>query len=210
MRRLVSSFALASLLALPAAAQVEIGKDGSVTVKDGKDSVKVGNDGVAVGSGDKTSSVTGSGVVLDKGGAHDCAVNADPVLNGAKVSYALTGACKSVTVNGNENTVTVEKVASLTVNGNKNKVHAKELEGGVVNGANNEVLWQGTGKPDLAAPAVKVNGKKNSVKKTDAAAAAAAADASKKTSDDVNAKAKKEEKKAEKEVKGALGNLGIK
>jgi Protein of unknown function (DUF3060) len=208
--RLIVTSVLSLMLSLPALAQVNIGKDGSVTVKDGKDTVKVDNKGVSTTSPSGTTAVTGAGVVTDKGGAHDCATTPEATVNGNKVTLMVTGACTKITVNGNENSVTAEKATEIVVNGNKNKVTVKELLGGTVNGKDNEVVWTTTGKADQAQPAVKVKGKKNVVKSSDAAAAGAATDASKKATADVSKDAKKEEKKADKEVKDALGGLGIK
>jgi hypothetical protein len=74
-----------------------------------------------------------------KGATWDCAK--DPVVSilANQGVYTLKGTCKSVSIDGNENKVTIEGSAKLSVNGNKNAVDAASIDAISTNGNENAV-----------------------------------------------------------------------
>lgn len=86
------------------------------------------------------------------GGTVDCSKDPDATINLNNGKFAFKGACKSITINGNSNTLAIDSVASLSVNGNDNKVSY----GGkpkVSNLGNNNTLVGGKAAPaDKQAP----------------------------------------------------------
>jgi hypothetical protein len=86
---------------------------------------------------------------------HDCAK--DPVANvaGNENTITFTGTCKTITAAGNQNTLTIESVASLNVTGNQNTVTAVAVDAINALGNNNTVTWtKGVSgkKPKVASP----------------------------------------------------------
>lgn len=56
------------------------------------------------------------------GGTVDCSKDPDTTINLNNGKFTFKGACKSITINGNSNTLAIENVAKLSVNGNDNTV----------------------------------------------------------------------------------------
>jgi hypothetical protein len=74
-----------------------------------------------------------------KGGTWDCAKDAVVSIEANDGKYTFKGACKGISVNGNNNHVTVETTAMLSVNGNKNTVDAGTADALLVPGNENTV-----------------------------------------------------------------------
>lgn len=74
-----------------------------------------------------------------KGGTWDCAKDAVVSIEANDGKYTFKGACKGVSVNGNNNQITVETTALLSVNGNKNSVDAATADAVLVPGNENKV-----------------------------------------------------------------------
>lgn len=75
------------------------------------------------------------------GGSHDCA--SDPVvnINSSAGSFTLTGACKTVNVNGADNKLTIASVGELNINGSTNTIDTEELGGANATGSGNKVTY---------------------------------------------------------------------
>jgi len=73
------------------------------------------------------------------GGTWDCAKDGVISIDANAGKYTFTGACKSITINGNTNEVTLDATATLSVNGNKNKVTANSADALLVPGNENAV-----------------------------------------------------------------------
>jgi len=112
------------------------------------------------------------------GGSWDCSKDAVIEIAGDG-AWTITGACKSITVDGADHQLTIESVAMLNVNGASNVADVDTL--GTVNllGADNKVTWHKALKG--AKPVVKGAGVNNSV--TKATGTAKKTDDSKKTDD---------------------------
>jgi phage baseplate assembly protein gpV len=80
------------------------------------------------------------------GGSVDCAKDANVTINAASGTYTLTGACKHVTVNGNEVKLNAETIDMLHVNGNKNVVTVGTANAIHVSGNDNKVTYKAGGK----------------------------------------------------------------
>lgn len=80
-----------------------------------------------------------------KGTAWDC--GKDPVvnINHGGGTYAFTGKCTTINVNGGENKVTIESVDMINVNGGGNTVAIGTAGAINVNGSDNKVTYK-TGK----------------------------------------------------------------
>lgn len=87
----------------------------------------------AIASADKT---------FMSGGSHDCAT--DPVvnINTGNGTFTLTGACKTVSVNGADNKLTIASVGTLNINGSGNTADTEELGAANATGSNNKVTYQ--------------------------------------------------------------------
>lgn len=74
-------------------------------------------------------------------GSHDCA--SDPVvnINSSAGAFTLTGACKTVNVNGADNKLTIASVGQLNINGSTNAVDTEELGGANATGSGNKVTY---------------------------------------------------------------------
>lgn len=74
-----------------------------------------------------------------KGGTWNCAKDGVVSIEANDGKYTFKGACKGVSVNGNNNQITVETTAVLSVNGNKNTVDAATADAVLVPGNENKV-----------------------------------------------------------------------
>lgn len=74
-------------------------------------------------------------------GSHDCA--SDPIvnINSSAGAFTLTGACKTVNVNGADNKLTIASVGQLNINGSTNAVDTEELGGANATGSGNKVTY---------------------------------------------------------------------
>lgn len=75
-----------------------------------------------------------------KGGTWDCAKDGVVTIEANAGKYTFTGTCKSISINGNSNKVTIETTATLSVNGNTNNVTAKSADALLVPGNENVVI----------------------------------------------------------------------
>jgi Protein of unknown function (DUF3060) len=82
------------------------------------------------------------------GGAWDCTTDPVVVITGSNAHYAITGACKSISVAGGHNALTIIKVATLDVTGTGNTITVDSIDAVDINGANNAITYKG-GKPKL-------------------------------------------------------------
>jgi len=73
------------------------------------------------------------------GGTWDCAKDGVIAIDANAGKYTFKGACKSISINGNSNDVTLESTATLSVNGNTNKVTATSADALLVPGNENSV-----------------------------------------------------------------------
>ncbi len=81
-------------------------------------------------------------------GAWDCASDPVVVITGNNAHYAITGACRSISVAGGHNAVSIIKVGTLDVTGTGNTISVDSVDAIDVNGANNAITYKG-GKPKL-------------------------------------------------------------
>jgi len=79
------------------------------------------------------------------GGNWDCGKDANVTININDASFTFTGACKNVSINGNNNTVNAESIASLALNGNDNTVNYGKTKPKVADNGNNNKVNQGAG-----------------------------------------------------------------
>jgi len=77
-----------------------------------------------------------------KGGTWDC--NKDPVvdINHGKANYKLTGTCKTVNINGGQNTLSIESVESLNVTGAQNTITIGTVASVNVVGSENKITYK--------------------------------------------------------------------
>ncbi len=75
-------------------------------------------------------------------GSHDC--GSDPIvnINASAGTFTITGACKTVNVNGADNKLTIATVGQLNINGSTNTVDTSELGGANATGSGNKVTYQ--------------------------------------------------------------------
>ncbi|MEO8550288.1 MAG: DUF3060 domain-containing protein [Kofleriaceae bacterium] len=74
-----------------------------------------------------------------KGATWDCAKDPVVSIQANDGKYTFKGACKGVSVNGNNNQITLETTALLSVNGNKNTIDAATADALLVTGNENKV-----------------------------------------------------------------------
>jgi hypothetical protein len=91
--------------------------------------------------------------------------NDDPVVNitASRGTFALTGACTTVTIGASGVVVDAEEVGELDVNGSKNSVTVGVVDAVNVNGTSNHVTWRRARSGDK--PAIASNGTGNVIKK---------------------------------------------
>jgi len=82
------------------------------------------------------------------GGAWDCASDPVVVITGNNAHYAITGVCRSISVAGGHNTMSIIKVGQLDVTGTANTISVDSVDAIDINGANNAITYKG-GKPKL-------------------------------------------------------------
>lgn len=98
---------------------------------------------------------------LDKTGVWDC--KKDPVVsigNGAG-SYTFKGACKTISVGGGENSITIESVDVLDVGGAENTIVVGTVGTIDVGGADNKIVWKKAKTGDK--PTIKGQPDKNTI-----------------------------------------------
>jgi hypothetical protein len=97
------------------------------------------------------------------GATYDCAEDSTVNINNGSGTFAFTGPCKEINVNGSKLIITVGDVEELNLNGASNAVTADVVGAIHINGVKNKVTWKKakTGKK----PSVQSNGKGNSVSK---------------------------------------------
>ena len=104
----------------------------------------------------------------DKNATWDCTKDPEVSITSDKATFTLTGACKSLSVSGNDVKLTIESIADLVLNGNKITATIAELGEVTINGNNDSVVWKKA--QSGAKPGVQNNGKTNSVAKAKPAA----------------------------------------
>jgi hypothetical protein len=79
---------------------------------------------------------------LQKAGAWDC--KKDPVVHigNGDGKYTFKGACKSISVGGGENKITIEKVDLLDVGGAENVITVGTVDTIDVGGNDNKITWK--------------------------------------------------------------------
>jgi hypothetical protein len=82
------------------------------------------------------------------GGAWDCTADPVVVITGNSARYAITGACRSISIAGGHNALTIIKVGTLDVTGTGNTIAVESVDAIDINGANNTITYKG-GKPKL-------------------------------------------------------------
>jgi hypothetical protein len=87
----------------------------------------------------------------------DCAKDATVSINANDGVYTFTSACKSISVNGNKNKVTIEGATKLSVSGNENTVDVTTAEAVSTPGNKNKVSIK------KGAPKIRNPGNDNSV-----------------------------------------------
>lgn len=86
-------------------------------------------------------------------GAIDCGKQASHSIATNDGTYTYVGKCELITVDGNNNKVTIESAGGLAINGNKNTISATAVEKLGVVGNENKVTWKKgvtTAKPKLS------------------------------------------------------------
>ena len=94
----------------------------------------------------------------------DCGKDGDASIMGNDSTFTFTGACESVTVTGNHNTVKIESAKRVSVTGNENTVDADATGEIRATGNKNSVSWKKSLKGDK--PAVTNTGTGNKVGKS--------------------------------------------
>lgn len=85
----------------------------------------------------------------------DCSQQADHALNDNKGTFEFTGTCGTISVQGNDNTVRLDKAKTVLVPGNTNTVAVGGVDRIVVAGNANKVTWKKgltKAKPKISAP----------------------------------------------------------
>ena len=72
-----------------------------------------------------------------RGVTWDCNTDPNVAIEGNNGTFTLTGACKKIVVDGNQNNIHVDAADKVTINGNENKVDAGTLGSLAVNGNTN-------------------------------------------------------------------------
>ena len=89
--------------------------------------------------------------VEGKGGSWDCAKDPNVSITANAGIYTLKGACKSISIDGNENRVTLETATAISVNGNQNSVDVTTVDTVSTNG-NQNVVSVKKGSPKVSNP----------------------------------------------------------
>ena len=94
---------------------------------------------------------------------HDCSKDPEASVMGNDSTITVTGACDSVSVQGNHNTLKIASSKKVSVNGNENTVSVEASDAIAVNGTSNKVSYKKGVSGDKVA--VTNNGSKNTVAK---------------------------------------------
>jgi hypothetical protein len=94
---------------------------------------------------------------------HDCGKDGDANVMGNDSAFTITGACDTITVTGNHNTVKIEAAKRVSVTGNENNVTVDATSEINATGNKNTVSWKKAQKGDK--PAVNNTGTGNKVGK---------------------------------------------
>jgi hypothetical protein len=90
----------------------------------------------------------------DKKATIDCSKDPEVSIHSGEGTFTVTGACDKITVNGGNNTLTIENVKKLAIVGAGNTVEVDKTDKISVTGAGNKVTYKGTvkgtGKPTVA------------------------------------------------------------
>jgi len=98
---------------------------------------------------------------------HNCAKDKDgptAMINGTDGTYAFTGACTKIGVNGSTNKITIDKATAINVNGNGNTIAVEGADKISVTGNDNKVSWKKGVAGDK--PAVSNIGNNNAVSRS--------------------------------------------
>ena len=79
---------------------------------------------------------------LDKSGSWDCKKDPAAHIGNGAGKYTVTGACKSISVGGGMNTLTIESVDLLDVGGAGNTITVGTVGTIDVGGAGNTITWK--------------------------------------------------------------------
>jgi hypothetical protein len=93
-----------------------------------------------------------------KGGTWDCAKDPTVVINTGNGTYTFKGACKSISVNGGSNKLTIAGVDELNLTGAKNKIDVDEVGAINIIGTDNAIRWKKTKSGDKPDTSVVGNG----------------------------------------------------
>lgn len=100
----------------------------------------------------------------DKTVTHDCAKEPEASIMGNSNTITFTGACTTINVAGNKNTLTIVSAKGVNVEGNNNTVTVAASDAINVHGDNNTVSWK-KGLSDKK-PKLSNAGKKNTISQT--------------------------------------------
>jgi hypothetical protein len=86
---------------------------------------------------------------LEKNGTWDCKKDATVHIGNGGGKFVFKGKCKSISVGGGENKLTIDSVETLDVGGGENKISAKTVTTAVVGGSENEISIDVLGSLDV-------------------------------------------------------------
>jgi hypothetical protein len=86
---------------------------------------------------------------LEKGGTYDCAKDPAVSIGNGKGTYTFKGKCKSISVGGGMNTLTIESVDHLHVGGGMNTINVAMAEAVHIGGAKNTLKFDTVGAIDV-------------------------------------------------------------
>lgn len=93
------------------------------------------------------------------GASWDCKTDPVVVITGGSAHYTFKGECKSISLTGGHNTLTIESSGSLDITGASNTATIDAVDAININGAQNKVTWKkGKSSPK---PTVSQLGQKN-------------------------------------------------
>jgi hypothetical protein len=77
-----------------------------------------------------------------KGASWDCGKDPSVVINHGRGNYKLTGACKTISVTGGENQLTIDTVDTLTIVGASNTIAIGTADSITVTGSGNKITYK--------------------------------------------------------------------
>jgi len=98
----------------------------------------------------------------EKSATWDCAKDASVTITHGNGKFTFKGACKTITLDGGHNTITIESVATLTINGSSNTITADTVDTVSVTGSDNKVTWKKSGGTG-GKPTVSTLGQNNAI-----------------------------------------------